>query len=505
MTYRPALPLVLGLIAGILIEHWMAVPLWVIGIVFGTLIALTVWQHRAACLLLALMAVVGYVSADVQSRPYRNDIRFLPLKSRDVTLEGIVLNDVEHRSVLKTRKTVFEFKLEKIKLPSGWRDVRGIVMGNLFRPEDLRFGDRLRLTGKLHRPYDSGDSSSSYSDYLKRRGVDYLFSVKKNAEVKILQRRVFSPARMLFRDLHRSIGEMFDEYLPPQEAGIMRAMMTGDRSDIPPHVKQLFLETGTIHIVAISGLNMAVIAGMFLFIAGLLPLGLRGRMIFCAVMVIAYACITDGEASIVRAAVMACIFLLSFVLEREQDTWNTLSFSAIVILIYAPWQLFDIGFQLTYLCVAVILAVHPALAAIIEKTVARAPLGLRTVLKGVLEAAGISLAIWIFIGGLTAYYFRMVTPVTILANVPIIPLGAALVVLGMMMCLSSVMAPVLCPIWALYTHLCLNFMIWILHILRYVPAACFHLNALPIVFVVIYYSALALLVGGIYAVRRKPA
>ena len=123
----------------------------------------------------------------------------------------------------------------------------------------------------------------------------------------------------------------------------------------------LFVQTGTAHILAISGLHIGVVAAIFLLLVKFIPIGGKCQSAGVIGLLMFYAFLTGGRPSVVRATIMMIVFLASFIVEKERDVLNTLSLSAMIILVYNPLNLFDIGFQLSFVCVLSIIFLNSQL------------------------------------------------------------------------------------------------------------------------------------------------
>ena len=352
-------------------------------------------------------------------------------------IKGRVIWDPDRQAVFNTTKTSFLFDVDQIYLPGGWERAQGKLLVNVFRAQDVFYGDYLQIEGKLHRPYNFSDGGSfSYETYLKNKGIRGIFSVKKDAVIVYLKRGDGNfLLRMIFH-LRQHWRQILNRYLSPPEASLMRMILLGDRANFPEPIRQLFVLTGTVHVLAISGLNIGIVAALFILIVRLLPLGHKGQIIFTIILLIAYAFLTGAWASVVRATVMAVIVLAGLLLERQTDTLNILAVTAWVMLLFNPFYLFDIGFELSFICVFIIVVVMD-----------RWPLLREGILKNpflyyLLSSTLISFAAWIGVAGLVAYYFQIVTPVTIVANLLIVPLLTFIIVLGFgLMLLGGIYAP----------------------------------------------------------------
>ncbi|MDE6028429.1 MAG: ComEC/Rec2 family competence protein, partial [Muribaculaceae bacterium] len=130
-------------------------------------------------------------------------------------------------------------------------------------------------------------------------------------------------------------------------------LLSGDRAYLEPDVRQKFSDAGIAHVFALSGMHIAIIAAIFLSI--LFPLNFFGkyklRYFITAILLWLYAFITGMSPSIIRACVMASTFIIAMLLERKNTTLNSLCLSGFLILLFTPRALFEIGFQLSFLCV----------------------------------------------------------------------------------------------------------------------------------------------------------
>ena len=133
----------------------------------------------------------------------------------------------------------------------------------------------------------------------------------------------------------------------------MTAFILGDRSGLSKEVYSVFKYTGTVHILAISGLHIGII--IFLLLV------LRESGLF----LLFYSFVTGLRPSVIRAVIMGTTFLLSFLVKKEYHVYNSLGLAAIIILAIWPWQVFDVGFQLSFLSVLSIIFLSPKLLAML--------------------------------------------------------------------------------------------------------------------------------------------
>ncbi len=344
-------------------------------------------------------------------------------------VEGVIDSDIQVKSTPYGTKRVFELDLKEINFDGTRQKATGRILINMFQRIDLNYGDRLRIEGVLFKPKSDPSEKFSYQRYLEDHGLFFILSVGKRKGVVIVSHNEghwWIKASLKIRERFKRVLE---KYLEPQEVGMIQAMTLGDKSTMSKDMYELFSKTGTAHIIAISGMNMAIIGAIILFILKVMHCSRRWQLILTALFLLCYAVICGWSASVVRSVIMASVILSSFCLEHESDGINSLGFAAIILFLFNPSNLFDIGFQLSFLCVFIIMIFYPKFQPMVEKTIEN------TFLKYVTQVLLISVIIWIGITPLIAYQFGIISFISIIANIPIVVLSDMIIALslGLMM------------------------------------------------------------------------
>ena len=259
-----------------------------------------------------------------------------------------------------------------------------------------------------------------YPAYLATQGI-FLEGWAREPVETVRASRGSAILAFVFR-LRALLLQRLDGTMPPAEAGLLKATVLGDRSGLSPEMNRAFLDSGTYHILAISGLNVSILAGALFGLFRLLRASPRLAALVSALLVTLYAALAGGSASVIRAAVMADAYLLGVILDRRGDLLNTLALSALALLWWNPRFLFDVGFQLTYLATLGIILALPRS----ESTLAQLPRPLRWALESVV----ITLAATAMTLPILASAFNRLAPVGVLANLPIVPLSGLITGLG---------------------------------------------------------------------------
>ena len=228
-------------------------------------------------------------------------------------------------------------------------------------PIPLRYGDRIAVEGVLRRPNAQRNPGGfDYRSYLARRGVFGILQLDRGQEIVPTDRSSF-PLLRWTESLRRRVEDVIDTAYHQNRghAQVLKGMLLGLRSELSPDILDAFRNSGSIHILAVSGLHVGLIATVCFFGFSLLRLPRKATNLLTIAAVILYACLVGFRPSVFRASLMAVIYLISRIIERDRDLFNLLAFAALVLLLINPAQLWDIGFQLSFAAVAAIVYLAP--------------------------------------------------------------------------------------------------------------------------------------------------
>lgn len=292
------------------------------------------------------------------------------------------------------------------------------------------------------------------------------------------------------------IQSLYVYYLPEMEASLISGIVLGGGQDIPREVQQMFRDTGTVHILAVSGLNVGLIGTVcFLIIVNILRLPKKMAVVPSILIVWFYAITTGLNPPVVRSAITLTLLFIGYVVvEREGDILNSLALAALIILLFNPLTLFSISFQLSFVCVLSMILIYPELENFIVSRrgdpVGR-PLG-RGIASPLLCLFLLSLAIQIGIWPITAFYFQQVSLISVIANIFVVPLVSIILYLGVTMVIFSKVG-FLMKILANTSWFCLIILERIVLFFSKLPYSNFHIKSPGLSFVLCYYITLAMI------------
>jgi competence protein ComEC len=218
--------------------------------------------------------------------------------------------------------------------------VKGRVLVHL-RASDWVYGQRVRLYGELLEP--PADEEFSYKAYLAQRSI---YTLMEFPAISLMDSGQGNWFFNLVYTLRRTAYQRINHFLPQPQAGLLNGILLGIETDISSGLEKAFQDTGTAHIVAISGFNMTLLASLFLKnFRRWLPLLWAG---FLAVLTISFYTILVGAApAVVRAALMSAISMTGGLIGRRQIGHFTLAITAAVMCAFNPLLLWNAGFQLS--------------------------------------------------------------------------------------------------------------------------------------------------------------
>ena len=435
-AHRPALWLSIALGFGICAGKFIVVPFWVWGIL-SMISVLAFWARQNTVLIYVLMIVMGALMISQRQLLPADSIGLLNEEefSSIQAVEGLIESDAEQ----KQGGIIYALRVQRLLINDQWQRASGglrlTCYGN--QEELFEYGQLVDVQGRL-RPFAEGNGKNgfSYRRYMQGKGVYGNLNVKDQGIKLIAAGRGNFFLSWVFK-LHRWMNEILTRYLSRREAAFVAALVIGDRQQMPPDLKEIFVNTGTAHILAISGMNMAVVTAVFFFLLRLCFVSRQVHFWGTISFLFAYAYLSGWSASVVRASIMSALILASFVLEYESDALNALGLAAMILLVMDPANLFDVGFQLSFAAVLGILILFKSCKTIF------------VVCPGfIADSMALSLSAWAGTVGIMLYHFHLLTPISIVANIPIVPMADLVMVLGLGLVSTGGWCPILAAAFA---------------------------------------------------------
>ena len=370
----------------------------------------------------------------------------------------------------KNARASFVFRAQEAQVNQlKWRCCGKVLVKSDF-PRELRYGDKLVVIGNLSRPAGFGDNRQTYRDYLARQGIYSLMHVKNS--LQIIPQSGLAGSKLIGFSfwLRDRCEQVISRHLPDLPASILSAMVLGQRRGIPWLVNNAMVKSGTVHILVVSGFNVGIVAFIINLLLKITRVRRKLRIILAVTCLLIYCLVTGATNPVIRATVMGIMFLLAYIFKREPEMYNSLAGAALFILIINPRQLFDVGFQLSFASVLAIVYFYPKL-----RDFSRIENCRIKVLRFICDGLLVSLSAWIGTMGIIAYNFRIICPVTVLANIMIVPLATLITLCGFTLVLCGLFCPFLAGIFGTTIAMLITLLLNINAAVIRIPFAYFYL------------------------------
>ena len=450
-------------------------------------------------LLLTLFFMLGSARYETYNIIGQNDIlRYATSFSEKVFIEGMVISDFN--ASLSKRKKTFIIEASSIKFDSGKQyATRGKALVNSYKTPtpDIHYGDIVLLEGNMRTPFFYGRKGFSYKKYLENKKIYVSLNIKNDFLFKKIgiDNSPSTKFKKNLISLRTICSNRINRFLAKPYSSLASAILLGERSTINSKVWGIFKKTGTLHILAISGLHVGIMYFIFRIVLKIFRFPRAAGIVFSVLFLICYAMLAGGRASTVRAVVMFSILALGQILKRKMAFFNLIGLSALVILIASPNQVFDMGFILSYSAVLSIVYFSPKIYAILNPK--RNQKAVRSVKEKVkdffLGSIAVSLSAWLGLTPLTAHFFGTISPIVVVANLIAVPLlffimgsGLAFLSIGF---ISVGLAQVLSESMWFFLILLVKSM----NALSHIPFAYLEIGRIPVYMVVYCYIGLIVL------------
>ena len=408
---------------------------WITGILLGTKLSLSpVWlalsllplpfifasrQHKKLLITAALMilALLGGIVRYQAAIPVvdENYIQFYNDKTA-VELKGTVSQAPDVRD----KSTHLYLSGIELKTADGWQKLKGTVLIFVPRFPVYNYGDELLVKGKLETPQPI--DNFNYPGYLSNQGI---YSTMLSPQTYLIGTgKGFRPLARVYA-LRNRLSQAMSATIPEPQASLAQGMILGIRGNITPELQNAFIQSGTMHILVISGSQFNIVAGI-LVATGIWLFGKR-RFFYIWLALAAiwiYALLTGMSPPVIRSAVMVSIFLFADLLGRQKSAMTAIGFAAALMIAITPKILADASFQLTFMSTLGMVVVAPRLQNW-GKNIIADKLGeeggfVKTadwVADSLFVTLGVTIAIW----PLLVYYFGIFSVVSPLASLLVLP------------------------------------------------------------------------------------
>lgn len=441
------LSLLISFIVGIGLASFFRLAFWIIyGIILTGLAFIIVGWPKIKirilgfCLLAIILGILRYELSQSKNNP--DQIQFY--NGQKISLTGLVAREPD----LRNDQSKLTVEAKTIKDKNGQeKKVKGKILVTTYLYPQYQYGDILAISGAIEKPVRINDFA--YDRYL---GKSNIYSVCYYPNIKLVDQNKGSPSFRLILTLKEKIQSLINSSLPEPQASLFSALILGNQRGLPQELLDKFSLTGVSHLVAISGLQITIVAGLLMNLGLALGLSRSKSFYWASFLLIIYIIIIAWPASAVRAGIMGIMVLLALKAGRLNRSANAMTLAGVGILLANPRALRDdIGFQLSFVSVFGLIYLNPLFTKWFQKVPSF--FQLRSSLAMTMAAQTMTLPLII----LYWHRFSVVAPI---ANIFILPPQALIMITGFLaLFLGFIFQPlaqvVFWLIWLLVSYLIL--------------------------------------------------
>lgn len=408
-----------------------------------------------------------------------------------VTLQGVVAGEPDVRGTY----TNLRLRVDHLLIENASHTVEGLALVRVPRYPEYCYGDRMEVSGLLETPPEFEDFS--YKDYLARQGV---YSLVRRAKVTLLGHNEGSPFWQALYVFKARAQHVIAGILHEPQASLLTGILLGVETGIPDDLMADFSTTSTTHIIAISGFNFAIIAGM-LSALGTRLFGRARSFYFALTGIVLYMLFVGASGAVVRAAVMGALYAWGVHLGRQTNALNSTLAAALLMTLWNPHLLWDLGFQLSFAATLGLVLFTDPLQRRFEGLLDRLlpPAWGRPVSAFLNEALVVTTAAQITTLPIILYNFRQLSLVTLVTNLLILPVQPAVMLWGGLATIAGLIWLPLGRVLGWVAWLFLAYTIEMVKLTAAVPYASVSLGRVSAVPVWAYY---ALLLTGVWIMAQ---
>ncbi len=456
---RPALYFLIPFLLGIIAGKWTSIPiLWIWGFVLLCFIGSILTRSRSKYLCYVLLHVAIFACGML-----RLEIATVPtipqhFYNQPVSFTGKTVYQPKRGEAWDACYAVGEVQL--LSDPTQKVSTKLLIRFQVLQP--LLYGKHLALTGVLRQPQSQRNPGGfDYRVYLARQNVSGIIDHK--GLLQIGSQSGFLPLRWI-EALRLKTEQVIDSAYsaletPPTRlnAQLLKGILLGKREDVPTETLDIFRNSGTFHVLAVSGLHVGLVAMFCNFGLSIVQIPMTTFRIpkkiislLTIIAVLVYACLVGFRPSVFRATLMAILYLFATIIDRDADIYNLLAVAALVLLLINPSQVWDVGFQLSFVAVAAIVYFVPKMERPLQKlweqpesvdvsTIVRYK---NIAVKWLILSYLVTFAAQLGTGPLIAYHFYRAYPLGVIVGPFAVGLVALIVGVGMAsICVGFVWLP----------------------------------------------------------------
>ena len=352
------------------------------------------------------------------------------------------------------------------------------------RDTDISYGDKLKITGILKEPENFITSAGKEFNYKRYLANQNIYFIIKNPDIEIISQNNGNILKSYLFKLRNSFVKNIGKVILPPESDLASGLILGVRGGFDSDTRDEFISTGTIHIIALSGYNVTIVAEWIMKIFKIF-FSQFVSIVFGIIVIILFIMMAGASSTSIRAGIMATIALFARMTGRNYDAGRALFIAALLMIVYDPRVIVDISFELSFLATFGVLFITPKVINWVKFIPMK--FGLRELFATTIAATLSVLPILLYSTGILSL-------VSLPANILILSFIPVTMLFSFLVGIFGFITPILSFPFGFVAHLLLSYILFIIHFFASLSFASIIVPSFSIIFVIIIYMIMAYLV-----------
>jgi competence protein ComEC len=437
MNDFPLIKYVVAFIVGVIFTSFIPIPIiYLVGIITLILFVISALHfiNKKTIIPLLLLTITMFFGMLYLSIRSEKPVEY-PFGKTKIS-NTIIYGKVEKINLIHDDKFVIEISSDSVNVEDSIRILKNKFQCSIYFKNkkrtyqlyhQLHIGNKVKVGGTLRKGRGRRNPGEfDYYKYLQSKNISGLLYIKKSNDFRIVDNEVNYFKNTIF-NVRKWIAEKIDVLHNKQTAALLKGLLLADRSEIDYETKKSFVNSGVIHVLAVSGLHVGFIVLIFMFLFS--RISIYPRTILTVIGLVLFLFLTNTPASVFRATIMVVVVLLIYLSNRTYNSVNGLAIAALILLLINPTEIFNPGFQLSFSAVLSIIILYPIL---------REKIGVKNkYFRYLLLFSAVSFSAQIGTLPFTLIYFQKLSLISLFANLLVIPIIGIIVGLGVLTILFS--------------------------------------------------------------------
>jgi len=345
---------------------------------------------------------------------------------------------------------------------------------------DISYGDKIKIKGILEEPENFITTSGKEFNYKRYLANQNIYFIIKNPEINIISNNNGNFLKSFLFKIRNAFVKNINKVILPPESDLAGGLILGVRGGFDVDTRDEFISTGTIHIVALSGYNVTIVAEAVMKILKIF-FSQMISIVFGIIVIILFVIMAGASSTAIRAGIMAVIALFARMTGRNYDAGRALFIAALLMISYDPRVLTDISFELSFLATFGVLFITSKVINWIRFIPIK--FGLRELVATTIAATLSVLPILLYSTGILSL-------VSLPTNFLILPIIPVTMFFSFLIGIFGFISPSLSFLFGFISHLLLSYILFVIHFFASLPIASVVISSFSIIFVIIIYGFL---------------